>query len=104
MAKNEYIGLNLEQTLRKLKVAFKDKGISWSDEFAHYDYVDFMLSYKWRYVLCKVDMVYPYNARFRLVGTAKYTSVKINHLVDAVSEILFERFNSKTESNDTTDL
>jgi hypothetical protein len=49
-------------------------------------------------------MVYPYNAKFRLVGTAKYTSVKINHLVDAVSEILFERFNSKTESNDTTDL
>ncbi len=46
MAKNEYIGLNLEQTLRKLKIAFKDKGISWSDEFTHYDYVDFMLSYK----------------------------------------------------------
>jgi hypothetical protein len=46
MAKNEYIGLNLEQTLRKLKVAFKDKGISRSDEFTNYDYVDFMLSYK----------------------------------------------------------
>lgn len=104
MAKNEFIGLNLDQTLKKIKIALKDKWVGWVNEFTHSDYVDFELVYKWRYVLCKVDMVYPYNARFRLIWTAKYTSVKINKLVDAVCEVLFERFNPKTDSNDTTEL
>lgn len=104
MAKSEYLGLNIDQTMRKLKVAFKDKDIKWSDEFEHSDYYDFMLSYKWAYVLCKVDKVYPYNARFRLIWSPRYISVKINKLVESVCEVLFERFTPNTSIDDTTEL
>lgn len=104
MAKNEYIGLNIDQTIRKLKVAFKDRGIKWSDEFDGLDYVDCMLSYRGGYVLCKISKIYPYGARFRLIWTPKYIPVKINKLVDSVYEVLFERFTPNTSIDDTTEL
>lgn len=104
MAKNEYIGLNIDQTIRKLKIAFKERDIKWSDEFSGADYIDCMLSHKGRYVLCKIDIIYPYNARFRLIGTSKYKSVKINKLVESVCEILFEKFTPNISIDDTTEL
>lgn len=104
MAKSEYLGLNIDQTMKKLKVAFKDKGIKLADEFEHTDYFDFTLSYKWWYVLCKVDKVYPYNAKFRLIWSPKYISVKIDRLVESVYEVLFERFTPNTSIDDTTEL
>lgn len=104
MAKSEYLGLNIDQTLKKLKVKFKELEIQWNDEFEHTDYYDFMLSHKWWYVLCKIDKVYPYNTKFRLIWIQKYTSVKIDKFVEAVKGILLDRFIPKEETNDTTEL
>lgn len=104
MVKNEYLGLNIDQVITKLKSEFKDKDIRWSDEFDGTDYIDFILSRKGWYVLCKIEKVYPHKCRFRLIWTGRYTMVKVNKLVEAVCEILFEEFTTNQNVDDTTEL
>lgn len=94
MAKNEFAELTLDQTISKLKKDFNDRGVELSDEFEWNDYVDFMLSHKGLYVLCKMNKEYPYRPRFRLVWTPNYMSVWISKLVDSVCEVLFLEFYS----------
>ena len=75
--------MTLPETMKQLKLQAKDNEILWTDEldidFA--EEIEFLLTYKGRWLLCHIGKTPPFTIRYRLVGTRNYERCKPNNFI-----------------------
>lgn len=86
--KDEYQDLNMKQTIKKLKAELKELWIKWGEEDNAIDGIEFILNYKWWYVLWKMNIMYPYNISYRMIWDRKYKLMKPKSFVNEMKTVL----------------
>lgn len=75
--------LTLPETMKQLKLQAKDNGLVWTEEL-DIDFsqeIEFLLTYKGRWLLCHIGKTPPFIIRYRLVGTRQYERCKPNNFI-----------------------
>lgn len=82
--------MTLPETMKQLKLQAKDNEILWTDEldidFA--EEIEFLLTYKGRWLLCHIGKTPPFTIRYRLVGTRNYERCKPKAFIGTAKKIL----------------
>ena len=86
--KDEYQDLNMRQTIKKLKTELKSLWIKWWEEANAINGIEFILNYKWWYALCRMEIMYPYNINYRIIGDRKYKQIKPKSFVNEMKTVL----------------
>lgn len=86
--RDEYQDLNMRQTIKKLKAELKNIWIKWWEEDNAIDGIEFILNYKWRYVMWKMWITYPYPINYRMIGQSKYKKINPKGFVNEMKTVL----------------
>lgn len=82
--------MTLPETMKQLKLQAKDNEILWTDEldidFA--EEIEFLLTYKGRWLLCHIGKTPPFTIRYRLVGTRNYERCKPKTFIGTAKKVL----------------
>lgn len=82
--------MTFSQTKQGLKLQAKENGLEWADEVDTEvsNEVEFLLGYRWRWLLCHISKSAPYYVRYRLIGERLYEKVKPQNFVTLAKEKL----------------
>lgn len=82
--------LTLPETMKQLKLQAKDAGMLWTEEL-DIDFsqeIEFLLTYKGRWLLCHIGKTPPFTIRYRLVGKRQYERIKPKDFIKEAKQIL----------------
>lgn len=83
--------LSLMETISRLKEQTRENNMVWSEELSvdFSNEVEFLLSYKGRWLLCHMGKDYPFYIRYRIIGDRIYSRVKPEKFISIAKEILY---------------